>query len=266
MTAVAVPATVGRPVVLTLARLEARRLVTHPAMLVGWAMLALMLTVNVFDPGSIRSFDAITTSTTFYPGLFCVLAAHMVTTRDHRAGATDLLGAVPATREQRLLALILAAGAPALIALVVNIVARQYFVWQDTYVEVPGLAHLVQGPVTVLGGSLLGIMLGLWLPQRATPVIAMVTLVSVAVMLDSGSDSKLFGPLVSWADWGDGQGETWSALEPGSPWAHVGYLLGLSGMAAAAAWWLVTSHRWLAVVLGLGFVVLAVAGGVAQLP
>src|SRR5215204_2694061 len=220
MSAVAVPTTVHPPVVLTLARLEARRLVTHPAMLVGWAMLALMLAVGELDPGPVVAWDAITTSTTFYPGLFCILAAHMVTTRDRRAGATDLVGSVPATREQRVLALMLAASVPALIALAVNVVARQYFEWQGTYVEVPGLAHLLQGPVTVLGGSLLGVMLGLWLPQRATPVVAMVTLVSVALLLDSGSDSRMFGPVVSWAEWGTGQGETWSALVPGSPWAH----------------------------------------------
>lgn len=265
MTAVAAAA-VRPPVVPVLARLEARRLVMHPAMIVGWALLTLMLIVNVLDTGPIMNWDAVTTSTTFYPGLFCVLAAHMVTTRDHRAGAADLVGSVPATREQRVLALILAAWAPALIALAVTIVVRQYFVWQDTFVEVPGLAHMLQGPVTVLGGCLLGIMLGLWLPQRATPVLAMVALVTVSLMLEPDPKSRLFSTLVSWADWGNGLGDIWYALVPGSPWAHVGYLLGLSGMAAAASWWLVTSHRWAAFALGLGFVVLAVSGGVAQLP
>src|SRR4030095_7175006 len=96
-------------------------------------------------------WDAITTSTTFYPGLFCILAAHMVTTRDHRAGAADLVGSVPATREQRVVALMLAAWAPALIALVVTIAAQQYFLWQDTFVEVPGVAHILPGAVPALG-------------------------------------------------------------------------------------------------------------------
>ena len=265
MSAIAVPTAMHPPVVLTLARLEARRLVTHPAMLVGWAMLALMLTVGELDPGPVVAWDAITTSTTFYPGLFCILAAHMVTTRDHRAGAADLVGSVPATREQRVLALMLAAWAPTLIALVVTIAAQQYFLWQDTFVEVPGVAHILQGPVTVLGGCLLGIMLGVWLPQRVTPVVAMVTLIAIGVML-SASDSMLFGPLVSWADWGPGNGDVWYALEPGSPSGHVAYLLGLTGMAAAAAWWLVTTRRWLAFWLGLVCVALAAWGGVAQMP
>jgi len=257
----------ARAVVPVLAAHEARRLVTHPVTLIGWGMLVFMFGANAMGiQTSVAAFDVVSTGPTFYPGLFCVLAAHMVTTRDRRAGTDELLVAVPATREQRVRALLLAAWAPALIALVANILARQYFIWQGTFVEVPGFGHLVQGPVTVLGGSLLGIMLGLWLPQRTTPVVTMVGLVVVSLYLAEKDETSLFAPLVSWVDWGPYDGTRWYALEPGNPGAHVVYLLGLCGMAAVAAVLRETTHRRLAVALGLVSLAVTVWGGWAQLP
>jgi hypothetical protein len=267
MTTVALAQPAGWPVVLVLAGKEASRLVTHPAMLVGWGLLAFMFTVNAVDAEPISAFDMVTTGPTFYPGLFAILAAHMVTTRDQRAGTGELLGSVPATREQRLLALMIAAWIPALTALGLNVLARNYFVWQDVYVEAPGAAHVLQGPVTVLGGCLLGILLGVWLPQRVTPVLTMVTLVAASIALGSDPDGGVyFAPLVSWVAWGPSNGKVWYALEPGNPGAHVVYLLGLCGLAGVAAWLRVTPRRSLTLALGVAFLALAIWGGVNQLP
>jgi hypothetical protein len=268
MTTMALDRRAPRPVVLVLAAKEARRLVTHPATLVGWGLLVLMFAVNVAEAEPISAFDMVTTGPTFYPGLFCVLAAHMVTTRDQRAGGGELVGSVPATREQRVLALLLAAWVPALIALGLNVAIRTYFVWQDVYVEAPGAGHILQGPVTVLGGALLGIMLGLWLPQRVVPVLAMVVLVagSVALSSDENGAGVYFGPLVSWVDWGPYEGRAWYALEAGSPAAHVVYLLGMTGLAGCAAWLRVARGRGLALALSAAFLALAIWGGVTQLP
>ena len=267
MTTIALDHRAQWPVVLVLAAKEARRLVTHPATLVGWGLLTFMFAVNVADAEVISAFDMVTTGPTFYPGLFCVLAGHMVTTRDQRAGGGELLGSVPATREQRVLALLVAAWIPALIALGLNVAFRTYFVWQDVYVEAPGAGHILQGPVTVLGGAVLGIMLGLWLPQRVVPVLAMVVLVAGSVALSSNENvGAYFGPLVSWVDWGPYEGRSWYALEAGGPGAHVVYLLGMTGLAGCAAWLRVTRRRWLAFTLSTGFLALAIWGGVTQLP
>jgi hypothetical protein len=256
-----------RAVVPVLAAHEARRLVTHPVTLIGWGMLAFMFAVSAFEISSpVAAFDAISTGTAFYPGIFCVLAAHMVATRDRRAGTDELLDAVPATREQRVYGLLIAAWAPALIALVVNVLALRYLIWRDAFVEVPGLGHLLQGPVTVLGGCVLGIMLGLWLPQRVTPVLAMVALVAVSMSLGSREAAGLFAPMVSWVDWGPYDGTRWYALESGNPGPHVVYLLGLCGMAAVAALLRATTHRRLAVALGFLSLAVTVWGGMAQLP
>jgi hypothetical protein len=266
MTSVAATPDAMRSVIPVLAFYEGRRLLTHPVTLLGWALLALHVGTAIYDDNPIVAFVAITMSTTFYLGIFCVLAAHMVTTRDLRAGTTELVGAVPCSREQRIAALLLAAWLPALLALAVTVLTRQYFIWQDTYVEVPGLAHVLQGPVTVLGGSLLGIMFGVWLPQRVTPVLAIVAVVIGSWALDSEGSRGLFGPLVGWADWGPYDGTVWYDLRDGHPGGHVVYLLGLTGMAAVAAWLRVATHRWLAVALGVVALAVAVWGGVSQLP
>jgi hypothetical protein len=267
MTATAVVPRTGWPVVVILAAKEARRLVLHPATLVGWGLLVVMFTIGAFDGTSIIAFDQVTTGTTFYPGLFCVLAGHMVATRDLRASSGELLGSVPATPEQRVLALLLAAWLPALIALGLNVATRSYFVWQDAYVEAPGAAHVLQGPVTVLGGCLLGIMLGLWLPQRVVPVLAMVVLVGGAIVLanDEGRGAY-FAPLLSWDDWGPYEGKRWYGVKPGNPGAHVLYLAGLCGLAAVGAWLRVRRHRLSAIAVALAFLAMAVWGGVTQLP
>ena len=97
-TAVIGPRT-GWSVVSLLAAKEGRRLATHPATLTGWGLLTFMFAVNVADADPISAFDMVSTGPTFYPGLFCVLAAHMVTTRDRRAGTGEVLGSVPATSE-----------------------------------------------------------------------------------------------------------------------------------------------------------------------
>jgi len=165
------------------------------------------------------------------------------------------------------LALLVAAWIPALIALALNVLIRNYFVWQDVYVEAPAMSHVLQSPVTVLGGCYLGIMLGLWLPQRVVPVLAMVVLVAGSIVLSSDeSRGAYFSPLVSWVDWGPYGGKRWYALEAGSPSAHVAYLFGLTGLAGCAAWLRVTCQRSLAFALSTAFLALAIWGGVTQLP
>jgi hypothetical protein len=267
MTTVALATPARRHPVLVLAVIEGRRLVTHPATIAGWLMLAVMFTVySTQQSDPVYAFDLITTGTTFYPGLFCVLAGHMVTTRDSRAGTAELLAATPVPAQQRVAALLAAASVPALVALGVNLLFLQILLWQGGLVEVPGTAHVLQGPVTVLGGTLLGIMLGLWLPHVTTPVLAMVVLVAGCIVLGNDTDANLFSPMVSWADWGPYDGKRWYALVDGSPGSHVAYLLGLCGLAATAA--LLRSGRGRRGLLALGVLlaVVVVVAGRAQLP
>jgi hypothetical protein len=271
MTAVALGPRAVHPtpaVVPALALGEARRLLTHPVSLLGFALWVLAAADGVITGTNvIQSFETIATMPSFFPGVPLILAAHMVATRDHRAGSLDVLGTTPGRAEERVWALCLASLAPALLALVLNVGLFSYLLADGRFDGVPSGWHIVQGPVTVLGACLLGTMLGVWAPALATPIIALVTMVSANMWLNSHSDTTaLFGPAHGWADWGVFDGSVWVGLLPGSAAWHLVYLVGLCGMAGSAALIRVAERRNLVVTLGLVSVAAAVAGGLAQLP
>jgi hypothetical protein len=227
---------------------------------------------NVVDPvltGSIPrdAFETVTSMSSFFPGVFGILAANLVATRDLRAGSTELLAPLPGRLGERVAALCLACFVPALLALAIGVATAAYFVGDGRFVEAPGAWHLLQGPATVLGGCLLGVMLGVWLPARGTAVIALVAMVAVNVWLAGlGDHGGLFGPAVMWAAWDAIFPTHWDGLLPGDPAGHLLYVLGLAGMAAAAALVRVVDRRGPAVLLGLASVAAAVVGGILQLP
>ena len=124
------------------------------------------------------------------------------------------------------------------------------FLVRDAFVEVPGVWHLLQGPVNVLGGTLLGIVLALWAPARPTPALGLIVMVLVNLWLNQhgpqeleGGTLGLFGPMVSWAQWGPLGSDHWYRLLPGDPAWHTVYLLGLCGMAVAGSLLRVTGAR-----------------------
>ena len=271
MTAVALAPRSVHPtpaVVPALAAGEARRLILHPVTVLGFALWILGAADGVITGTTVvQSFETVALMLSFFPGVPLILAAHMVATRDHRAGSLDMLGTTPGRAEERVWALCLASLAPAVLALALNGGLFAYFLADGRFGGVPSAWHVAQGPVTVLGACLLGTMLGVWAPALATPIIALVTMVTANVWLNAHSDTTaLFGPAHNWANWGAFDGSVWVGLIPGSAAWHVVYLLGLCGMAAAAALLRVAERRHLAIGLGVVSVVVAVAGGLAQLP
>jgi hypothetical protein len=255
-----------RAVVPALARMEARRLMQHPLVLLGFGIWMLNAVRAIAANGGPReSFESIDSMLSFYPGIFLILAANLVATRDLRGGSREILAPVPARPQERVLALVLASLVPALTGLLLVTALHGYFVLDGRFEVTPSVWHVVQGPVTLLGACLLGIMLAVWSPARGTAVIALVAMVTLNVWLAGVDDGMLFGPLMTWPMWGVWS-EQWAGLFPGNPSGHVVYLLGLCGMAATAALVRVADRRRPVVVLGLCTVALAVAGGLAQLP
>lgn len=214
----------------------------------------------------VQRFEAVTVQLSFFPGVLCILVGHMVATRERRAGSTELLAAAPARTQDRILGLCLGASGPAAVAVVLNVLFFAWFRATEGFAVDPDAWQVLQGPVTVLGGSLLGIMLAVWLPSRATPVIAMVVMVALNSWLYEEGERAYLAPMVSWADWGPYDGSVWFKLVPGSPFGHVLYLLGLCGLAAAAAVVGVAERKGPAVVAGAAALGLAVAGALVQLP
>jgi hypothetical protein len=258
----------NRHVVPVLGRVEGRRLLMHPVMLVGFGFW-LVMTISSQLAGTlvVQRWESVTSTISFFPGVLAILAAHMVTSRDRRAGSLDLLGATPSRAQERVLGLCVAALGPALVAWGLTLGLVAWYAVGDGLPVTPSIWHVSQGALTVLGGSLLGIMLGVWLPSRATPVIAMVAVVGVNVWLSLlDHPGPLFGPMVSWADWGPYDGSVWVRLLSGSAGGHVLYLLGLCGLAASAAFIRVADRRGFALGCGLVSLTTTIIGGLAQLP
>lgn len=256
-----------RDVVPALARREARRLVLHPVALVGLGLAVLAsggFVVGGNDP--VPAFEAVTFSPSLFPGIPMILAGHMVATRDGRAGALDLLGGVPARAEERVRALCLAALAPALIASTLSGGLFLLLLARGDFADVPSAAQLLIPPSTVLGGTLLGVMVGVWSPPLVSPVLAIVAMVGLHLAVAGDAALRLLAPAAAWADWGLYDGSVWIGQLPGSPGWHLAYVLGLSALAVTGALLRVSERR--APVIGVGLVTLAatVAAGVLQLP
>lgn len=253
-------------VVPALALLEAVRLMKQPLVLFGFFLWLVNACRSVIqDDGPRGSFEAIDSLISFYPGIFLILAANLVATRDRRAGSTDVLAPLPARAQDRTLALMLASLAPAALGLLLVLALRAYFVLDGRYEVVPGAWHVLQGPVTLVGAVMLGLMFAAWAPYRSVAVIGMAAMVVANAWLNTRPDGMLFGPMMTWPQWGT-NGQVWAGVHPGSPAGHVVYLVGLTGMAAAAVWVRVAERRAAAVVAGLLAVAVTMAGAIGQLP
>lgn len=258
----------GAAVVLPLAAAEARRLLLHPVMLAGFAVfLVNAVWTTLTDPLPRTAFSTVVDLPSFVPGIFAILAATLVASRDVRAGSVEMLSSAPARPTQRVAALCLAGLVPAAL---MQVAVLGFWVWHlalGRYVEEPGAAHLLQGPVTVAGACLLGTMLAVWAPARATGVIALVVMVALNVWLGGRTNGMdLFGPMVHWPAWGGMHARDWVGFIPGSPAWHVVYLVGLSAAAGAAALGRVSERRAPAVAATLAALAVAVVGGIGQLP
>lgn len=261
----AAPAT---SVVPALARREAGRLLRHPFMVVGFALYLMTIGYSLaVDTSATTAFSLVNGFPSFYPGIFTILAGSLVASRDHRAGTTELLSPLPGRAFERVLALCLACLAPAALLLLLTLALHALYLQQGVYVEEPGIAHLTQGAVTVLGGTLFGVMVGTWAPTRSAALVALAAMVFANVWLnaDEGPEN-LLGLSVSFEQWGSDDGRVWGGLAPGSPSWHVAYLLGLCGLAACAALLRVAHRRTPVLLAAIAALALAVAGAVWQLP
>ncbi len=268
MTAVAVTPVLSTgprrwPVAVALGRVEAWRIVRHPVALVGMTQGALMIGL-VGNDSPVGAFDAPTTGPTYFLGVFTYFAANLVTTRDRRADSEQMLAPAPADRLTRTIGTALAAFGPALVAAVGIALAVVAYDMLGFFEVRPGFWHLAQGPVSVLGGALLGIMVGRWAPWPGGALLVMVAMVAWNVVTANSEGWGPVGTYVSWARYTDDG--SWGGLYPGSPVWHVVYLTALCAMAAVGTVLRDVPHRlpWLAA--GALLTVSAVASGWAALP
>lgn len=259
----------GSWMVFALARQEARRLLLHPLALFGFSvcLLGAVLEAAVWDDGPRNAFDAIDTLLPMYPGTLLVVAANLVATRDYRAGSAELLQPLPGRRQDRTLALVVASFAPALLGLAVISCLHWLLLFQGRYEVIPSSWHLLQGPMTLLGACLLGIMVANWTPARGAAAISLVVLIAVNVWLAGLHNGRYFGAYVLWTKSGASDTGVWAGgTYPGSPMWHFIFLAGLCALAAAGALLRVADRRWIVVMTGWAALGVTALGGIGQLP
>ena len=251
------------PVPVVLGLQEGRRIVVHPVTLLGLALLAF---TTAQDPGGGArwAFDVATVAPIFFCGVFVYFSAHLVASRDRRARSGELLAALPAPASTRVAALCVAAFVPALACAALVIAFFGYCTARGLYVEPPSVWHLSQGPLTVLGGALLGTMVARLAPVPGVALVVMVAMFAANGWLSERDDVQLLGTLVSWPVWDEGEG--WHGVQPGSAAWHAAYLASLCAMAATGAFLRETRNRLRVLCVGAVCTASAVVTGLLQLP
>jgi hypothetical protein len=251
-----------------LVRQESRRLVLHPAFVVGLVLTIVGAVYTTLRAEQSRDvIGSLTSGPTFFTGLLGLFAANLVTTRDRRAGSTEVLTPVPGREHDRTLALIVASLLPAGLTLVVVATFHALYLSRDFYGNIPAPGMLLQAPVTVWGGCLLGIMVGRWAPVRAAPVLFVVGLMAVNIWTEGADPQRrLFGLMTSWLEWSTRSPNRETPFIAGSPTWHLVYLVALCLLAAVAALLRTAPRRRGLLALAVMAASTVVVAGIAQVP
>jgi hypothetical protein len=252
--------------VLALSRVEARRMVVHPAYLVAAVYVVTVMgsdLVQATDNNRKTVIETIEMFALFLFAMISIFPASLVATSARRAGAQETLSAVPATPRMRTAAILLGACAPAAIATLAVLIS--YVLRQDLppFTDIPELtgAAVASTPLLYLGAAALACAAARWLPWPGVPIVVLVGLVIwVANTHTSHSAAAvLTAPWLAYPDMDDA-----NHIAGYSGLWHLGYLLGLTLLAATAALWRDDARRMTAIGIPIGlFTALA---GWAQLP
>ena len=254
--------TTGLPVWAVLGITETRRLVLHPVLLGGLALVAVTAGLER-ELGPRPAYSMITSAGIFFIGPFTFFAANLLASRDRRHGSEEWLSSLPAPRQARTAATQVACAGQAVVAAVLLTIVFAAFSAAGLLPHEPPVLEMGTVPLAVLGGGLLGVMVARWAPFPGAAALVMVGLVVAHIRL--GEDWPLLGAYVEFARWGVTTNE-WVGVIEGSRGWHVVYLAALCAMAAIGAL-LVDSRRKLPVFLvGILVTALAVLAGWAQLP
>lgn len=236
----------------------------HPIALVGLPLMT-VLVVMVGDNGSRDAFEVPSTGPTFFYGVFVYFAANLVASRDRRAHSGELLAAAPTARSARVAGLCVAALVPALVCVAFVLVVHSLQSARGLHEVTPGVWHLAQGPLTVLGGALLGIMVARLASIPGAALLVMVAMVAFNVWVSNHpQEIQPLGTYVSWASWAEHP--NWAGMEPGSPAWHDAYLAALCAITATGAFLREAANRTRVLAIGAVFSAVAVVTGVLQLP
>lgn len=214
-----------------LARVEGRRLLTHPLLLLGMAFTVVLMAINP-DAGDRLELISGTGFTFMGAAIWLLLVAGLAASRARRDGAQDFYDGQPVTPRIRtqaaLLSLAWAGAAGAVVtaagALVLTGFDGVLILSGERYALRP--LELAQGPLYLVLAGTVGVLVGTWTWRVHPPILAALA---------------LFLPPLAWLPWivfgGDvPEGALYSDWLVGASVAwHLVGLAGLAVLAAAAA-------------------------------
>jgi hypothetical protein len=265
---VAIPALAGRQAsaraVASLALVEARRLIVHPAYLALIGLLVLTAGIDAVNSTALTrgSIASLLELLLLWVPLVSVFPANLVASSARRANAEETLDAAPLPARARTLALCLAALGPAALSS-----GGVFAYWWVAYRAGPVLEGampmeaIASVPLLFVGAGALGVATTRWLPVPGATLAVVIGLVAWTVTFGSAPIGAWFCPWVV------------AFAEPDNPLAaggshlwHAVYLLGLSGLAAVAALLRHPGGRRSLMAAGALVAVLTALAGWAQLP
>ena len=179
------------------------------------------------------AYDGVNHLVGFYLGFIGLGVLAVVAAMAGRDRGDELLAALPGGPRSRVLGwatLLLALALTEYVLLLVSRFGRDEPAYADL---LPDAWQLAQGPLMLLGGGLLGLLLARLLPAWvAAPVGVFLGIAWVVVVSTDAAGVPMLGPLVEWIQYHeDGR----VVVEPGSLGWHNGFLLGLCGLGLVAA-------------------------------
>lgn len=284
MTSVALESQQLAPTVWQLARVEGRRLLRHPVLLVAFVLSVVW--VVALAKGMVGGDYFAVAGPGLLPLLAVLVAANLAALRSRRSDTDELYESLPSPERTRTLAHLLSLGwllagsALFVAAALVGLGGLDGFVigFAGT-TEVPSVAELAQGPLAITTVAALGIALARWIPfLPAAPVLTagLVAFQMPTTLWGIESVWKWFLPLANAADTPpgtsfpcdrSGEGVSWCG-EPvfqttAAGW-HLAYLAGL-GVAFGAAAVLRHDRRPRTVAIGVAGLAVATVAGMLQI-
>ena len=248
----------GPTTVLELARVQTRRILRHPALLVSLVWVVLGLGFG-FPDTPYEQYSLATGMVVFMMGPAAFFAANLVATSERRTSADEWTPALPMPALRRTVALLAAGVGVGAVALAIQLllVAIAY----DQPVLELRWTHVLSVPIAITGAVVLGVAVARLLPWPGAPLLVMAAVVTANVW--ASNNEPYLGLYVDFAEWTGS--DAIPAMEPGSGAWHLVYLTAFVGLAAFGAVLRDVRRVWLPVLGGAVCGVLVVVAGALQL-
>lgn len=246
-------------VVTQLARFEGHRQLRSPFLWLAIAASMVLVWLAVHDEPATLWARSVTIAGSCLPiAVTVLLLGNGAALRDHSSRVGETTETPPTGKDLRMLGLVAGAWAAVLLSTAVVVFGVVLSVTDEPAGSfiVP---EIVVGPLVVLLGQALGVMLGRWIPNPWAAPLTLVVLVGLFLIQDFWPGERTIPAASPFLPWRKGYTLDWVQGEPRMPLLHLVYLTGLIGLMAALA-----SRSWRAVGLA-GILVAGTAVGLASI-